>query len=98
LDLVENLCAPGPELIARTESARAAGPGFHLDGEETFRALVVAGEAAALARLVELVELRHGPDRAHWPAVDRVVGQRLIDDWNALSASGAPLRPRTRVE
>ncbi|MEL6712739.1 MAG: patatin-like phospholipase family protein, partial [Planctomycetota bacterium] len=61
LDLVENLCAPGPELIARTEAARTAGPGFQLEGEESFRALVVAGEAAALARLVELVELRHGP-------------------------------------
>lgn len=93
LDLVENLRAPGHELIATTERARAVRPGLKLENEDAFRALACAGEAALIARLIELIELRHGPDRAHWPAQDRVIGQRLMDDWEQLSAEGRALRP-----
>lgn len=89
---VDGLYSPSATLAQTVERAGPSSSLLSLDSEDHLQALMCAGQATLLPHLIEHLELKLGAIRSTWPIELAELDEALRADWDALNATGRPLR------
>ncbi len=89
---VESLCAPGETLVSSARRAAALPLSMEIRSAAELDDLLMTGQATAITKLVEFLELNCGTVRSSWPAKLVELDALLHRDWDELIATGRPLR------
>lgn len=92
--LVDGLSTPSTSLLEASTRTSTTAKALRLASTDELEDLMRTGEATAVLRLVEALEVQFGSVRETWPPAARELDQALRADWDALNASERALRPR----
>ena len=92
-DMIDGLYPPSDSLRMAAERASRLPTSLELGSPEELDDLQRAGQGAAIAKVIETLEMQFGLHRGVWPKELQEIDARLKADWDTLNTAERALRP-----